>query len=275
MNKWIITLIIGAFIMQSCDQIDGNFGDGNGTTPPDTGLVRKVLIEDYTGHTCGNCPRAALALDPLKALYGDDLIILSVHAGFFALPQLPDYPADFQTQVGDDIDQFFGVSAAGNPNGMVNRKEVNGNPILAYTSWGSEIANNITLAPDAKIEMTSTYDSGTREIDLSVITEFVNSASGTYKMSAYLVEDNVISDQKNYDVTPEHVINYNHRHMLRGSFNGSWGDAVNSTVNTPQQFDYNLTLSTDFDENNISIISFIYEDGSKEIIQVEEHHITP
>jgi thiol-disulfide isomerase/thioredoxin len=275
MNKWILILIISSFIAPSCDQIDGTYGGGNGITPPDTGLVRKVLVEDYTGHTCGNCPRAAVALEPLKSLYGDDLIILSVHAGFFAWPQLPDYPTDFRTPVGDDIDQFFGVSAAGNPNGMVNRKEVNGNQILAYTSWGSEISNNIVLEADAKIEMASTYNAATREIDLTVTTEFINSISGMYKMSAYLVEDNIVADQKNYDVSPEHVTNYNHRHVLRGSFNGSWGDDVNSTVNTPQPFNYTLTLDSNYDENEISVIAFIYEDGSKEVIQVEEHHITP
>lgn len=275
MKNWLVIIIIASMIAPSCDKIDGPYGDGGGTTPADTGLVRKVLVEDYTGHTCGNCPRAARALEPLKALYGEDLIVLSVHAGFFSWVQLPDYPTDFQTTVGTEIDQFFGISNAGNPNGMVNRKEVNGNPILSYTSWGSQIANNITLEADAKIEMTSTYAPSSRNIDVSITTEFVNSVSGNYKLSAYLVEDNIIADQKDYDVTPEHVTDYEHKHVLRGSFNGTWGDAVNSALNTPQQFDYTLTLDANFDENNISIIAFIYDDSSKEVIQVEEHKISP
>ena len=275
MKNWLAILIITAFISPSCDKIEGPYGDGGNTTPSDTGLVRKVLVEDYTGHTCGNCPRAARALEPLKTIYGDDLIILSVHAGFFANVQLPDYPTNFKNPIGDELDQVFGISSAGNPNGMVNRKEVNGNPILSYTSWGSHISNNITLEADAKIEMTSIFTPGNRNIAVSITTEFVNNVTGNYKISAYLVEDNIIDDQKDYDATPEHVPDYNHKHLLRGSFNGTWGEAVNSALNITQQLDYSLTLNTAYDENNISIIAFIYDDSTKEIIQVEEHQISP
>jgi len=42
---------------------------------------RNVLVEDFTGHKCGFCPRATRAAYDLKQSYGDRMIVLSVHAG--------------------------------------------------------------------------------------------------------------------------------------------------------------------------------------------------
>ena len=93
-------------------------------------IVENILIEDYTGHTCGNCPGAAIIAHDLKESHNGRVIIASVHAspgsGFQEPnePDDPDYPMyshDFRTPAGEDyvadIDGFIG-----NPMGMVNRK---------------------------------------------------------------------------------------------------------------------------------------------------------
>ena len=80
----------------------------------------KSYLEDYTGHTCGNCPRAAEKAYELQEIYGDQLVIISVHAGFFSNTNTS-YPSDFTSNTGDTWDNLFGNSNAGNPNGMVNR----------------------------------------------------------------------------------------------------------------------------------------------------------
>ena len=47
--------IMVATILNSCDKVEGPVKE---VLPPPSGN-RKVLVEDYTGHRCGNCPRAA------------------------------------------------------------------------------------------------------------------------------------------------------------------------------------------------------------------------
>src|SRR5690606_27366869 len=92
---------------------------------------RKALLEDYTGHTCGNCPAAAESAHQLAEQYGDKLVLMAVHAGFFSRLKNPDYLTSYTTSVGNDWDgsKGFGVSAVGNPNGMVNRKAYDGSLI--------------------------------------------------------------------------------------------------------------------------------------------------
>ena len=84
---------------------------------------KRVLLEDYTGHTCPNCPTAGKLARDLKDQYPDQLIVMAVHAGWFArtypesgVAQLFDY--DFRTSAGTEWDAFFGNGNAGNPNGL-------------------------------------------------------------------------------------------------------------------------------------------------------------
>ena len=106
--KLNIKYLFGAAILlliQACDKIEAPYREGavvvSGTNdstvvigsdtivfPSDTASPRKkVLVEDYTGHLCGNCPYAGLLLnDTLRGIYGDKFITVSVHSGFFAYP---------------------------------------------------------------------------------------------------------------------------------------------------------------------------------------------
>ena len=95
MNKLLpISLILMVFTIvvfqQSCDIAEEPYlvpvdTLGNGPGGPSDG-IRKILLEDYTGHKCPNCPEAAVEAHNLKLAYGDSLVIMAVHAGVFAEP---------------------------------------------------------------------------------------------------------------------------------------------------------------------------------------------
>ena len=51
------TLLAIMMLATSCDVIDNPIQEGGPIDPPDTATFTKnVLLEDYTGHTCGQCP---------------------------------------------------------------------------------------------------------------------------------------------------------------------------------------------------------------------------
>jgi hypothetical protein len=131
-----IQLIILSVII-ACDKVNkpyteefGKCGNGNLSIP-----IRKILLEDYTGHTCGNCPRAAEQTELLINNYCDHIVPISIHVGFFAEPYpTGEFTYDFRTDVGNYFDETFGISTAGLPNGMVNRTIYNGSPIAKPTN---------------------------------------------------------------------------------------------------------------------------------------------
>jgi len=279
---WIIALTLLCFGI-SCDKIEPPFIESNqsvGTIDTTLVAIRKILVEDFTGHTCGNCPRAAETAQALKGIYGDQLVILAEHIGFFAETKSnPDssYSYDFTTVAGNEIDAFFSIDGAGLPKGMVNRTSVSGSPILNHAGWGAAVQALIDIPPDIDIRITNTYNPVTRVVSSSIESEFLTSLSGTFNVVVYLTEDSIINWQKDYDATPStNIENYVHRHVLRDALNGTWGVLIGSgTIETGviTTKSYSLTLDNSWDDNHCSIVAFVYETSSNEVIQAEEAHV--
>lgn len=271
---FILSLTGCDYVNNPTDVAPQNGGTGTSTV---VAVPRKVLVEDYTGHTCGNCPKAAISADNLENLYHSNVIILAVHAGFFAQVEASPspYTDDFNTQTGTDWDNFFGIGAAGNPNGMINRKDYPaGSHIKAYSNWSAETSPFINQPADAKITLAPTYNASAKTLDLVVKTKFMNALTNNYKLSVVLMEDSITGAQKDYTKNPDEVPNYVFRHVLRGGINGSWGEALNtapvaandSIVKTYTSF----AINPAYNDNRLYAIAFVYNAATYEVIQAEE-----
>ncbi|MCD4789575.1 MAG: Omp28 family outer membrane lipoprotein [Bacteroidales bacterium] len=277
MNKIVkifISIALGVFIFQSCDKIEEpyereiNGGGGN----------RKVLLEDYTGHTCVNCPGAAMTAHELKDEYKDQLVIIAVHAGYFAQPTNAPFTADFRTDVGEELNDFFGIVS--NPSGMVNRIGEGQDRILVETEWQSAVGQEVARPADAGITISNIYNEQTRVLNTSLDIEFINALPGAYRVCAYIIEDSIVAPQKNNDPalgpTPD-WLDYVHDNMLRGSLNGTWGDIVtdeNIAAGSIYTVQYDgFTLNAEWKDRHCAIVAFVYNEDTFEIIQAEEEKV--
>jgi len=271
-----IFLILAVIVFAACDVIEPPYTDEYVPPPIDDTVVRKVILEEYTGHLCINCPTAAVKAHELKALYGEQLILMTIHAGYYAGLSSPNYMTDFTTSVGDDLDNFFMASSVV-PCGIVNRKQFSGSYILQSSAWGSKISDLTALAPDADINIIRTFNSGTSTVDLNTRVDFFSEISNPVMISAYLTEDSIIDYQKNNNsavgTTPD-IANYNHMHILRGSLNGTWGDTLSATGAMPGN-QITTTISgavtnSAWNKDNMHVVVFIYDAVTYEMIQAEE-----
>lgn len=274
--------------LNACDEIDSeivaNYGKEK-TTPEDTAAgvdttevrMRKVLLEDFTGHTCPNCPRAATAVKTLEGLYGEKIVAMALHvSATFAEPQPPTYTADYRTNEGTDIDDFFGVSAAGLPKGMVNRLLIQGSRIIPYQSWGGEIGNIINAPMDAWIGMTNSYDAAQKKVTTNLKIDFETAISDEIKLCVFLVQDSIVSPQKDLDAPGGKNLNYVHMHMLRKGLTSAFGEVIitNPTADTPEiSKTYSLVLTQDQVPEHCKIVAYMYKASNYEVIQAQEKHI--
>lgn len=283
-------LFISAFV--ACDYVDqplANTQTGSTPTPtnpeePDS-VVKKILIEDFTGHTCGNCPEAAKTAKQLQDLYGEKIIIVGVHSGYFAKPSTTaglKYKTDFRTIASEAYNDLWKNDVAGNPNGFVNRSmAINNNIIIQPTSWSQAIELLKDTLPDVKIDLDIVYDSSSRSLKTIAKSIALNDLSKKYNLVLYLVEDNIEDWQKDYSMPSgqQDVENYLHRHVLRDNINGTWGEEIiasslaagDSIVKTYNNYLINSAWKAD----DCSVVAYIYDVDTYEIIQVEEVHITP
>jgi thiol-disulfide isomerase/thioredoxin len=238
-------------------------------------VVQKVLIEDFTGHRCGNCPRAHEKIEELHGIYGDRVITIAIHSGYFATPApASGYPADYRCTAGNDITSFYGVTDY--PTGMVSRKELSGQKLISYGDWGGETAAILQQQPIMGITITNTYSSGSRQIQTKAELLFKESVSEQLKICMFITEDSIISPQTDYSLTPNKIDNYVHRHVLRGSMNGSFGEnlplssyASGASVSVTKS----LTLDAAWNESNCYVVVYLYKESSEEIVQVEEKKV--
>ncbi|MES2515071.1 MAG: Omp28 family outer membrane lipoprotein [Bacteroidota bacterium] len=258
-----------------------------GTTGGSNIIYRKVLVEDYTGHKCGNCPAAADELSTLEGQYSGKIVPLAIHAGFFANINAA-YPTDFRNTVSTNYDTQFGVSAAGNPNGLINRIGYgSGGFIKAYTSWGSEISQMVTQAAKFQIKITNTFNTGSNSLSTDIMVRSLAVNSGTYKLVVLLTEDSIIAEQLDYRIVvppapSQKVSDYEFNHLLRGAINSDWGDAVFATganLNDSIVKSYtNYTINASYNASKCHVIAYIYDADAAsptyyEVLQAEEEKV--
>ncbi len=86
-----------------------------------------------------------------------------------------------------------------------------------------------------------------------------------------MIEDSIVNWQKDYDVTPNDIQFYTHREALRGSMNGTYGETVSETTEgTISTLNYTYTLPVEWNDEHFSIIAYLYDVATKEILQVEQ-----
>lgn len=274
--------LVSSVLLVSCDKVKGPYNEiAVATDDTSTTEVRKrkILIEDFTGHRCPNCPRAAEALKSIQQFFPGRIIGMGVHVtNQFAAPASGIYFIDFRTPVGNSNDSLFGVSALGLPTGMVNRLRVNGIRRIEYTKWSEYADSLLDLPPAAYITIENAYNSSTRTVTSTVKTDFLtDTLSGTYKLAVYIIEDSIPHAQKdNLLPAPGNDSNYVHQHVLRGSVNGTFGELLNTTpVNSTSTFTkvYTKVLPATWRDKKCSIVAFIYNDSNKEVLQAEEHGV--
>tara|TARA_B100001287_G_scaffold119004_1_gene100233 strand:+ start:2234 stop:3139 length:906 start_codon:yes stop_codon:yes gene_type:complete len=289
-------LILFLTIFKSCDVIEGDYMiDGTTNSVDTTSVVKRVLIEDFTGHRCPNCPSAAAELDGIINTYGDRVIGIAVHPhSNFSIPNplsSSQYTYDFRTEEGDNIDNIFQMTSGGLPVGMVNRIGFDGNHQLSKDEWGEKVQTELEKEPVFKINLSSdfTTSSGNISVEVEALTDLNNS----YNIVVCLTENNIIEWQKDNNIDNE---NYNHKHVLRKMLNSTFGESIGDNFNSGdiwtksfnvniselenQNENYSLNTSfmgngncTGWIEDNIESIAYIYDNSNYEIVQVEKIHL--
>jgi hypothetical protein len=271
MNRLIISIISAfAILIAGCDIVEAPYKK-EGTILNST---RKILLEDYTGHQCPNCPQAGKEIKELSKAYGDNIVFIAVHAGSLAKILVPPTTYNFTTEVGDIWNDYFEIEKAGYPNGLINRKERSGTKIIPPANWATVSFEQINLAAEAEILLSASYDPGTRKVAVSASSNILSPVPGEeYYLTIVLTEDSIIKPQRNIDATlgpTPYILDYVHNHVLRFSLTpGAWGSKLNPNIIDQKSFTRELDVNSDIKPEHCHIVAFISR-GNREVLQAEE-----
>jgi hypothetical protein len=250
--------------------------------PEITNHVRRVLLEDYTGHACPNCPTAGKLARDLKEQHPNQVVLIAVHAGYFA-NVYPKPPAtspllsyDFNTTAGTEWDKKFGNGNAGNPNGLVNRLKVNNKFVLRPNEWSGVITTALSEAPKMDLQLIVDFDAFDRKICVHTQSYFLQPLDLNLKMEVILTEDSIIAPQQNNDLSigPEGILeDFVHMHIMRGALTDTWGsDLATAGTANPEKFikSFQSVLPEKCVAKNCHIVAFIFDKDTYEVLQVAE-----
>jgi len=271
--------ILSVLWLSSCDVIEPPY-EKNYVPPQDTSTyVRNILLEEYTGFRCGNCPRAAELAASLHKYYGDRIIIMRVHAGGYSIPKGTQYSYDFRNPDGNLYDTFFGNSKAGNPNGLVSRYGYPADHINSESKWDGVIQQLMATKPMMTIELDATGDESTGGITIDYKVKYLEGGKQNHNLCLLVLEDSIITYQTDYRLTPQDIPEYVHMHVLRGSVNGSWGEPLNEAGiakgdTFEKQVQYKIPDGKDWKMKNLSILAYVHDNGATyEVYQVQQVHV--
>jgi thiol-disulfide isomerase/thioredoxin len=288
----IKTLIIPAALVffASCDYVDLPTPSGSNPIDTTTGNTthRKVLVEEVTGHFCPTCPAGAATLEAAHAIYGDSMIVVAIHTGYFAQnvaqfglpPGAPQgsYTEDLNTPEGYDWGNVFTMGGSA-PRCMYNRT---GFPAGLHDMSPNDCATVLDTILDrpqsADFEITHSYNTSTRAISFAANGNFLTSggtASDNYNIVILLTEDSLLGWQKDGN---SHIQNYVFNHVLRACVNTP-GSISGTTIHTGtlaagDTINYSLpsayTLPATVNDNHADLVVFVYNAATKEVLQVEK-----
>lgn len=248
--------IIGiALLMAACSHIaeDEQLIEVAVDDMPTNEIMRNVLLEDFTGQRCVNCPKAAEIIHQLEKAYGDRFIPV----GIYWEPK--PVPNGLATETGKEYFSNWNVEAQ--PAGLVGRHGA-----ISYipNDWIGLVRDEIQRTAD--IEMLAEATLNDKQIDITITeTSQQNAVSG--KLQVWIIEDGIVATQ----LMPDGSANkdYVHNHVFRTAVNGTWGDDITIGAGTTLTQTFHQTIDSQWDTTKLSVVAFVYNDkGVEQAIKV-------
>jgi hypothetical protein len=272
MKNFNIILVLLLIVFFSCDVIKDPVQENTDNTCGDesTGVpIKKILIEDFTGQRCLNCPDAAEILKGIMEDYCDHIVPIAVHCTVFA-DSSAEFPYNYHTEVGDELAEDLGIISL--PIGTVNRTMYNGNLLLSRDSWLAAVNTLYNLTPEVNILMESSYNEATHQVTTVVTTEILSDLNEEINLGLYITEDSIISPQQD---GADFIENYVHRHMLRKGITSTYGEKIASSGQLGDIFTKTFVFNVDpkWDINHCELVAFVSKSSSNEILQAESEPV--
>ncbi len=264
-----IGLCLLAGLATSCDNIseDDRYIK---VEKPTVDNPRNLLIMEFTGNKCTNCPNGAAEVEKIKKKEAPGRVIsVGLHpAGSpFTEPMPAQNPTphiqDFRCELAT---AWFNYYKPGNafPTAIFNGVESSISGSIG--DWLQKASEALKIPAKMLVSATCQYDDSSREITLDYDVDFGNTITSKLCITMWIVENHIIGTQIDNGKT---VLDYEHNHVLRGSMNGIWGEAIGDRFDSDSEVTgrVSYTLPEDWVAENCDIVVFVFKDDNKEVEQ--------
>jgi len=209
---------------------------------------RVVLLEDFTGQRCVNCPKATDIIEQLQEVCGDAFVAVGIHGGPTAFAGNANI-VGLKTDIGDEYYTHWNLEYQ--PVGLVNRHAP-----LNYTEWIEAVKEELVKPAPLRLKGTAVLEDNTITINIDA-----QGTNGTVngKLQVWLLEDGIKALQLMPDNKPADQA-YIHNHVLRTAVNGTWGEDFSIKEGETERRTMALDIEPKWNREQLSIVAFVYND---------------
>lgn len=220
---------------------------------------RAILIEDFTGQRCINCPTGTEIINGIVDTYGEDNVIaVGVHSGPLGFAG-NSKTVGLMTDTGNEYYTHWDKeNKMGQPWVIFNRKT---SPDSHYNNWAAMVGTIISEKANLSVKIDNAYDAATRTLTTTV-GAFGTNGTVNGKLQVWIVEDGIKALQMMPDGKPKKE--YMHNHVFRAAVNGTWGEDVTVKEGEATTKQYQYVLPEAWNADNIAVVAFVYNDGGVE-----------
>ena len=254
-NRLIITLALAAVTFTACDEVDeaDRFKELEQIESK-----RTVLLEDFTGQMCTNCPDGNRLITSLQEQYGENIIAVGIHAGVFGIGE-NEYEGlvGLMQPEGDEYAKRWNIEAY--PSAVIDRCS---GAIKTTSDWSKAVRDEMSKATDLNIELSATADDNI----ITITTKLQPGSNISGKLQLWITESNITAFQID---NGNNLMDYVHNHVCRASVNGIWGEDITLNANIFPELTHTIAIKDNWNKDNLAVVAFVYND-KEGVIQAAE-----
>lgn len=247
--------------LASCDNIDEN----ERYVPIDrVEPQRVVLLEDFTGQRCNNCPDAHRIIERLQEQYPGSIVAVSIHGGGMANhkkdTRFDRNNVGLGTDEGNAYNDAYGIDEW--PSGVIDRRS----GVLGRDKWAAYLDEELIRPTDVNIEVGARIEGDDIKIDLAIEPQADIDAT----LNVWVLEDGIVARQ--IDESGNYNREYVHNHVFRACATAQNGDPMALTNGIHKTATYTVPLRFNDQERwnpaNLSVVAFIADkEGVHQTVQ--------
>ena len=242
-KRYIITAIL-AVVLTACSHIDEDERYIYDKMEP---ADRTVLLEDFTGQRCVNCPTGTEVIEKLQAEFGEKVIAVGIHGGPLGFAGSATLTG-LATDVGDEYYDHWNLEYQ--PVGLIDRHGA-----VKHTEWTKAVVEELAKPARLKLAVEAENVGGQIFITVSGMSTD-DTVSG--RLQVWVLEDGITAMQMMPDGSSNRE--YVHNHVLRTPVNGTWGTEVSLKEGELWNTVMEQSIDAGWVAENLSVVAFVYDD---------------
>ena len=243
---------------------------------------RTVLLIEFTGNGCVNCPGAAMVAHEMIDLVPKNIVVVGMHPKGITYTEPMIANVDLRSaEAMEYLSSYGGSVSTGLPVGVINGRKFNNTYLLGSSTWTANVLAQREIAPDCLVKLSHSVENGNHK----VIAQLEPQVAMDYEVSLqyWLVESGIVGPQSiagslkasylekhpNAQISHSTVNNYEHNHVFRGALNGLWGEELGKLTEVKEvacSFEVDVKYVTD----NCSVVAVLINTQTKEVVQAAE-----